>query len=281
MSAMKRRSSSQTKSSPGGDVSLHIILAVRKHQQQAEYLGPLEEAPQEAMRGAGRYRKEFPISAHEARSIDAGNMDMCDSIAFEQANAWLRDGDKEQASSAKTSPAPTSTPAGEQERYVSRMIEYNTTLSKRNKKRADDIYLVWDFGSNRSPPKKGQPQIFRSWEASLGMHEEEAVEHHTKGHSRCLFKKFGNANGTSAAEWLRDFSTHDVSYTTRWGACAPVWFCRPVDYTSNEHQLWERKGREPLNRGPPPPLPPNQLHLRQKAQRRALARPPLGQANPK
>ena len=112
MSAMKRRSSSQTKSSPGGDVSLHIILAVRKHQQQAEYLGPLEEAPQEAVRGAGRYRKEFPISAHEARSIDAGTMDMCDSIAFEQANAWLRDGDKEQASSAKTSPAPTSTPAG-------------------------------------------------------------------------------------------------------------------------------------------------------------------------
>ena len=54
-----------------------------------------------------------------------------------------------------------------------------------------------------------------------------------------------------------------------------------IPATNTSCLRWERKGREPLNRGPPPPLPPNQLHLRQKAQRRALARPPLGQANPK
>ena len=240
MPLMLRSKSKSLPASPDA-ASQTTVLAVRKHLQVPQYLGALSEASVEQTKAPPAYKKEFQLSASDRALVAAGTMHIGNSVAFEQAHNWLHAGDKPEASQPppKERKAGTSIPPGEHEQWVTRLIDYNTTLGRRPKSKPDDLYLVYDFGTHKMPPHGGFPQIFRSWSGAHGSSETEGAQYHVERHSKCLYKKFGSVKPTSAAAWIADFSQHDILYRQRWGDRAPVWHTKPLDYDEYEHNMFK------------------------------------------
>lgn len=154
-----------------------------------------------------------------------------DTDTFQQAVLWLqttlpagRAKTPNKPKDGQVARAPSSSPT-EKRKFESEMNLYKAALAN-NKDKSNDIFLIYDYGSNPSPPGGGKPLLFRQWEAD---EEVEGARTHCQKNGKCAYKKFGPARGYTAVEWVEYFIAKSEAYAV-WRPTRPRWHTEPHDY---------------------------------------------------
>ena len=234
---MTRRSASGAAGSPGtppAEVALHIVGG-RAANQALAYIGLESEMPANV---TFTETKVFRFTKTE-RTTMANNGGMwVDTTTFLQASEWIH------GTEATADRTPGKRPAAKAKSEVAAPPAFKRNMDTYKQKmerkvgKWDCIYLIWDYGSNKAPPFKGAPLLFRHWEVDDD--EEKGAKKHCQGHGKCCFKRFGalKNEGTNftATEW--------AEYWMKWAPeyqhlkeVRPKWHSEPLDYDEKKLKL--------------------------------------------
>jgi hypothetical protein len=236
--------SSPTSASP---TPLAHIMSGRPRGSAIAYVGPEAEMPDAAQFTAC---KKFVFTFEERTSMTANGTPWTDTKTFVQATTWAYEtggaGAAPESPSVGNSKVSSSTPptTADNTQFTRKLQRYKAAI-KPSKPNAIDIYLMYDYGNNMSPPHGGCPLLFDVWESD---EPEKGAIFYAERHGATGVMKFRAHEDYTATEWVVYFIEGSNAYRQRHGGARPKWFSEPLKYDLKELKFDIFELAKPLGR---------------------------------
>ena len=212
------------------------IMSGRPRDSAIAFVGPESEMPD-----ASQFTvcKRFSFTMEEQLDMTSNGTRWTDTKTFTQATKWAYSTSSSDlplgspsALAPKVSASTQQTPKDKTQfqKFMKTLQRYKDEI-KPSKPKAVDIYLMYGYGSNESPPRGGRPLLFDVWESDV---PENGAKFYAERHGATEVMKFRALDGRTATEWVEFFISGSNAYHTRHGDTRPQWHDEPRKYRQKE-----------------------------------------------